>query len=564
MAATRARVFLASAIAAALLVTLPKAAAVANDRRTILHVLNRLGYGPTAAAIEQVGRGGVQGYIDAQLRPERLPDTAMAARLAGFTTLSKSSRDLAADYFMPAMVERRNAQRRAAQTGASDSLPATGQPPARTPDRTEAMRMQRTVIGELSQQRILRAVYSDRQLEEVLVDLWMNHFNVFVGKGQVRNYLTEYERDVIRPRVLGKFRDLLGATAHSPAMLFYLDNWQSAAPEGVATTADAQRNRNAVRRRVPAGVMPNGRRRLQDPDMLGRQPDAQVIPPQQRSRGINENYARELMELHTLGVDGGYTQKDVQEVARAFTGWTIANPRLGGGFHFDPRRHDDGEKIVLGQRIKAGGGQADGDAILDLLARHPSTARFIATKLARRFVADDPPAALVDRAAKKFKDTDGDLREVVRTIVTSSELLGDDYRRAKTKNPFEFVVSSVRATGMEISNALPLVQSLRDLGMPIYGAQPPTGYADKAEAWVNSGALLGRMNFALALTSGRMRGLGAGAPSGLPTTEEARRTLLAVALGDDVTPSTAATVAKAATPAQTMALILGSPEFQKR
>ena len=563
MAATKARVVLASAIAATLLATLPDAAPVASDRRTVVHVLNRLGYGPTAAAIEQVGRVGVQGYIDAQLRPERLPDTAIAGRLAGFTTLSKSSRDLAADYFMPAMVERRNAQRRAGQTGASDSPPAAAQPPARTPEQTEAMRMQRTVIGELSQQRIIRAVYSERQLEEVLVDFWMNHFNVFVGKGQVRNYLTEYERDVIRPRVFGKFRDLLGATAHSPAMLFYLDNWQSAAPEGTATTADAERNRNAMRRRVPAGGMPNGRRRLQDPDMLGRQPDGQV-PPQQRSRGINENYARELMELHTLGVDGGYTQKDVQEVARAFTGWTIANPRLGGAFHFDPRRHDDGEKIVLGQKIKSGGGISDGDAILDLLARHPSTSRFIATKLARRFVADDPPAALVDRAARRFRETDGDLREVVRTIVTSPELLGDEYRRAKTKNPFEFVVSSVRATGVEISNALPLVQSLRDLGMPIYGAQPPTGYADKAEAWVNSGALLGRMNFALALTSGRMRTLGAAAPANMPTTEESRRTLLAVALADDVTPSTAATVAKATTPAQTMALILGSPEFQKR
>jgi uncharacterized protein (DUF1800 family) len=563
MAATKARVVLASAIAATLLATLPKAAPVASDQRTAVHVLNRLGYGPTAAAIEQVGGVGVHGYVDAQLRPERLPDTAMAERLAGFATLSKSSRDLVDDYFMPAMVERRNAQRRAGQTGASDSPPAA-QPPARTPEQTEAMRMQRTVIGELSQQRILRAVYSERQLEEVLVDFWMNHFNVFVGKGQVRNYLTEYERDVIRPRVFGKFRDLLGATAHSPAMLFYLDNWQSAAPEGIATTADAQRNPNAVRRRVPAQVMPNGRRRPQEPDMLGRQPDGQAVPPQQRSRGINENYARELMELHTLGVDGGYTQKDVQEVARAFTGWTIANPRLGGGFQFDPRRHDDGEKIVLGQKIKSGGGMSDGDAILDLLARHPSTSRFIATKLARRFVADDPPAALVDRAAKRFRDTGGDIREVVRTIVTSPELLGDEYRRAKTKNPFEFVVSSVRATGLEISNALPLVQSLRDLGMPIYGAQPPTGYADKAEAWVNSGALLGRMNFALALTSGRMRTLGAAAASNLPTTEEARRTLLAVALADDVTPSTAATVAKATTPAQTMALILGSPEFQKR
>ena len=567
MAATRARVFLASVIAGTVLVTWPAAAPVASDHRSIVHVLNRLGYGPTAAAIEQVKHAGVQSYIDAQLRPERLPDTAMAARLSGFTTLSKSSRDLAADYFMPAMLERRDAQRRAGQTGVSDPPPATGQAAPRTPEQTEAMRMQRTVIGELSQQRILRAAYGERQLEEVLVDFWMNHFNVFVGKGQVRNYLTEYERDAIRPRVLGKFRDLLGATAHSPAMLFYLDNWQSAAPEGAATTADAQRNRDSMRRRMPGPGpgLPNGRRRLQDPDRLGRQmPGDPAMPPQQRSRGINENYARELMELHTLGVDGGYTQKDVQEVARAFTGWTIANPRLGGGFHFDPRRHDDGGKIVLGQRIKAGGGQSDGDAILDLLARHPSTARFIATKLARRFVADDPPAALVDRAARKFKDTDGDIREVVRTIVTSPEFLGDGYRRAKTKNPFEFVVSAVRATGLDVSNALPLVQSLRDLGMPIYGAQPPTGYADRADAWVNSGALLGRMNFALALTSGRMRTLDATAPATPPTAQEARQALFRVALADDVSASTAATVAKATTPAQTMALILGSPEFQKR
>ena len=445
------------------------------------------------------------------------------------------------------------------------TLPQMGQAPARTPEQTEAMRKQRNVIAELSQQRILRAIYSERQLEEVLVDFWMNHFNVFVGKGQVRNYLTEYERDVIRPRVFGKYRDFLGATAQSPAMLFYLDNWQSAAPEGVATTADVQRNRNAVPRRFPGAGLPDRRRRLQDPDMRDRQvPGGPALPPQVRSRGINENYARELMELHTLGVDGGYTQKDVQEVARAFTGWTIANPRLAGGFQFDPRRHDDGEKVVLGRRIKPGGGQKDGEEILDLLARHPSTARFIATKLARRFVADDPPAALVDRAARTFKDTDGDIREVVRTIVTSPELLGDSYRRAKTKNPFEFVVSAVRATGLDISNALPLVQSLRDLGMPIYGAQPPTGYADKADAWVNTGALLGRMNFAVALTSGRMRALGPIAPATPPTAEEARRALFPVALADDVSASTAATVAKATTPAQTVALILGSPEFQKR
>jgi uncharacterized protein (DUF1800 family) len=529
------------------------------EDRAILHVLNRAGFGPTAGAIEHVKRVGVERYLDAQLHPERLPDTAMTARLATFTTLSKSSRQLAEEYFVPAMMERRNAQRAAGQPAASDAPAA-----ARTPGQAETMRLQRTVLGELSQQRILRAIYSERQLEEVLVDFWMNHFNVFAGKGQVRNYLTEYERDVIRPRAFGKFRDLLGATAASPAMLFYLDNWQSAAPEGAVTTAQAARQNQMPRRFPPAGP-PDRRRRVPEADAFDRMMTAgRPTPPQQRSRGINENYARELMELHTLGVDGGYTQKDVQEVARAFTGWTIANPRLGGGFQFDPRRHDDGEKNVLGQRIKPGGGQRDGEAILDLLARHPSTARFIATKLTRRFIADDPPAAVVERAARTFKETGGDIRAVVRTIVTSAEFLGDDYRRAKTKNPFEFVVSAVRATGLEVANALPLVQSRRDLGMPFYGAQPPTGYADKADAWVNSGALLGRMNFAVALTSGRMRTLGPAPATNALRAEEARQAVLSVALAGDVSPSTAATVAKATTPAQAVALILGSPEFQKR
>jgi uncharacterized protein (DUF1800 family) len=268
------------------------------------------------------------------------------------------------------------------------------------------------------------------------------------------------------------------------------------------------------------------------------------------------------MELHTLGVDGGYTQKDVQEVARAFTGWTIANPRLGGSYRFEPRLHDDGEKVVLGHRIKAGGGRKDGEDVLDLLARHPSTARFIATKLARRFVADEPPAALVGRAADTFKSTDGDIRAVVRVIVTSPEFLAS--RRAKTKNPFEFVVSAVRVTGLQAASALPLVQALRDLGMPLYGAQPPTGYADKAEAWVNTGALLNRMNFAVALTSGQLRALGAAALYRSASAGDTRRMLFSTALANEVSESTAATVARATTAAQTAALTLGSPEFQKR
>ena len=552
-------------IALASTVLLPAGpAAPGPDAATVVHVLNRLGFGPTPAAVERVTRMGVHAYIEEQLRPERIGDAAMASRLATFTTVTKSSGDLARDYFLPAMMERREQQRRAAQTGTSSPETDPG-PQRRTPEQAELARMQRTVIGELSQQRLLRAAYSERQLEEVMLDFWMNHFNVFVGKGQVRMYLTEYERDAIRPRVLGRFRDLLGATAASPAMLFYLDNWQSTAAADAATAAGADRLRRRVR---PALRDPVGRRApargqgMPSPGAIDQTMPGANQRAATRRRGLNENYARELMELHTLGVDGGYTQKDVQEVARAFTGWTIATPRLGGEFRFDPRLHDDGEKVVLGHRIKAGGGRKDGETVLDLLARHPSTARFIATKLARRFVADEPPPALVSRAADRFRATDGDIREVVRAIVTSPEFFAS--RRAKTKNPFEFVVSAVRAMDLDVANALPLVQSLRDLGMPIYGAQPPTGYSEKAEAWVNSGALLNRMNFAVALTSGQMRALGAGSPYRTSTAEAVGQALFTTALANDVSESTSATVARASTPAQAAALTLGSPEFQKR
>ena len=539
-----------------------------SEDRTAIHVLNRLGFGPTPAAIERITRLGVRAYIEAQLHPERIDDGAMAARLAGLTTLTKSTRDLAEDYFMPATIERRQQQRREAQNGGPSTDAGAPDRSKRTPEQMELARMQRTVIGELSQQRILRAAYSERQLEEVMVDFWMNHFNVFVGKGQVRQYLTEYERDAIRPRVFGKFRDLLGATAASPAMLFYLDNWQSSAAPDAPTSVDADRRR-APQRRRPLLRDPNATRRpgqvprpFPAADAADRMAPDTGQPVVMRRRGLNENYARELMELHTLGVDGGYTQKDVQEVARAFTGWTIANPRLGGTYRFEPGLHDDGEKVVLGHRIKAGGERTDGEQVLDLLARHPSTARFIATKLARRFVADEPAPALVARAADRFRATDGDIREVVRVIVTAPEFFAS--QRAKTKNPFEFVVSAVRVTSLDVTNALPLVQSLRDLGMPIYGAQPPTGYSDKAEAWVNSGALLNRMNFALALGSGQMRALRGTSPYRAATADEVRRSLFTTALANDVSESTSAMVAKAATAAQAAALTLGSPEFQKR
>jgi uncharacterized protein (DUF1800 family) len=374
-----------------------------------------------------------------------------------------------------------------------------------------------------------------------MVDFWFNHFNVFGGKGPTRMYLTEYERDAIRPNALGRFRDLLQATAKSPAMLFYLDNWQSAAPEDAAT----------------APVTPRGRGFFRRPQ---RQPDPQR-PAQNRRRGINENYARELMELHTLGVDGGYTQTDVQEVARAFTGWTIVRPRMGGEFRFEPRMHDRGEKVVLGHRIEGGGGMEDGEQVIDLLARHPSTARVIATKLARRFVADEPPQALVARAAARFTGTGGDIREVVRTIVTSTEFFAASAYRAKVKTPFEFVASAIRATGVEMPNAMPAVQALRELGMPPYMCEPPTGYADTASAWVNTGALLNRMNFAVALTGGRDGRGRAPAPASRVTSADA---VIANALAGDLSESTRSTIARATTAAQAVALVLGAPEFQRR
>jgi uncharacterized protein (DUF1800 family) len=516
------------------------------DDRTIIHVLNRLGFGPSPGDVERVRRMGLEAYIDQQLHPERIADASMTTRLERFGTLTMSTRQLANEYFLPAQMERRERQRQAA--AAADPSMA-GEPPQprdmRTPAQTPAIRGERNVLVELSQQKVLRAVYSERQLQEVLVDFWFNHFNVFAGKGQVRLYLTEYERDAIRPHVLGKFRDLLGATAASPAMLFYLDNFQSAAPMDAETAARQDARRLRARQR------------------FGR-PAPSPTAQNRRPRGLNENYARELMELHTLGVEGGYTQTDVQEVARAFTGWTIANPREGGGFRFEPRIHDDGEKTVLGHRIKAGGGKRDGDHVLDLLARHESTARFIATKLARRFVADDPPEALVKRAAERFRKTDGDIRDVVRTIVTSPEFFAAAAYRAKTKTPFEFVTSAVRATGLQLPDAQPVVQQVRELGMPLYGCQPPTGYADRAEAWVNTGALLNRMNFAVALTSGRLRNAMAVTALNGSTPAAARDQLFGAALGGDVSAATMSTVAKATSVPQTIALILGSPDFQKR
>jgi uncharacterized protein (DUF1800 family) len=517
------------------------AAPFPKDDRAIVHVLSRTGFGPRPGDVERVRSLGIQRYVDEQLQPQRIADGAMTARLAGLTTIELSSRQIAEQYELPQLEARK--QRKA---DAKDGDPAAGdgkQPPDPMQQRANS------VMVELSEQKLLRAVYSERQLQEILTDFWFNHFNVDARKGSSRFMLTEYERETIRPRVLGKFRDLLGATAKSPAMLFYLDNWMSADPNGPHLPDHVGRPR-IVRGPFGGSVMMPPSPRV-----------AQGNPARSAPKGLNENYGRELMELHTLGVDGGYTQRDVTEVARALTGWTIDRPRQGGSFTFNARIHDTGQKVVLGHVIKAGGGESDGEQVLDILAKHPSTARFIATKLARRFVSDTPPPALVDRAAARFRDTDGDLREVMRAILTSPEFLSPDAYRAKVKTPFEFVVSALRATGADVQDARPLVREVQTLGMPLYMCQPPTGYKDTGEAWVNTGALVSRMNLAVRLAGGQLRGTSVRSPES--AVRDPQSAIDGFLFGE-ASETTRTTIAKATDAPRMMALSLGSPEFQRR
>ena len=431
-------------------------AAVPSDRAAVEHALNRLTFGPTPGQVDEVQRLGLARWIDQQLNPASIDDSAVQSRLTP----------------LPAAQE---VDRRAARNASEDERKAM---------QRRARQATRQSVQALAAQKITRAIYSERQLDEVLVDFWFNHFNVFAGKGRTAAYIPDYEREAIRPHVWGSFRELLGATAKSPAMLFYLDNWLSADPKAAEQVQRGADRLRRLGRFGGAGITPQQQQRLQQQQQQG-----------PRRNGLNENYARELMELHTLGVDGGYTQQDIIEVARAFTGWTLANPQEGD-FRFAPQLHDRGEKKVLGHVIKAGGGMEDGERVLDIVAEHPSTAKHIATKLVRRFVSDEPPAALVDKVAATFTKTKGNLREVMRTLVTSPEFYAAEYRGAKVKTPLEFVVSGVRATGRDVREPRQLLQALQQLGMAPYQCQPPTGYDDTAETWVSAGALVTRMNIA--------------------------------------------------------------------
>jgi uncharacterized protein (DUF1800 family) len=513
----------------------------ADDR--IRQTLNRLTFGQRPGDFEHVKAMGLKKWIDQQLHPDRIPENpVLVEKLKPLDSLTMSSKEMVRNYPAPGIVKQMVAgqvpfpsdpdrrlliqkivKRDEAKQGGAGALPPDAPEQQRlaeilSPDEIRSLRTgtpqerlaalealphqkQDDVIGalpqgmrqglfvvappdlrrrieftggpaqvvarDLQEAKILRAVYSNRQLEEVLTDFWFNHFNVFLDKGADHYLTTEYERDAIRPHVLGKFRDLLEATAKSPAMLFYLDNWESVGPSTPAAFSG-----------------PNGQR-----------------------RGLNENYGRELLELHTLGVDGGYTQKDVTEVARCFTGWSIDRPNLGGGFRFAERQHDLGEKVVLDVKIPAGGGEKDGEKVLDIVAHHPSTAHFISKKLAQRFVADDPPPALVDRMAQTFLKTDGDIRAVIETMLDSKEFWSQAAYDSKMKSPLEVVVSAVRASNGNVDFASALVNQVAQLGEPLYRKIEPTGYSNTSREWMSTAGLMARMNFAVQLSGNKVPGV---------------------------------------------------------
>ncbi|GAC1671544.1 MAG: DUF1800 domain-containing protein [Candidatus Acidiferrum sp.] len=574
----------------------------------ILHAMNRLAYGPRPGDVDRIksmGEKGLAKWIEQQLNPNAIDDQAMQARLENYPTLGMSTAQLIEKYpqpkqaaklagLAPEQFKQQQAEQRpmpapsAAEVEANSPSPmkekaSSGNQAARGAGKGEALsgaepnsvpraiaddsKKPQRVVEELAMAKVTRAIYSERQLQQVMDDFWFNHFNVYAGKGEDRSYLTAYERDVIAPHAMGKFKDLVRETAKSPAMLFYLDNFLSADPNA----AQRQAEERAMRQQRRGG--------------FGRSWPPRAQQTKRTLRGLNENYGRELMELHTLGVDGGYTQKDVTEVARCFTGWTIEKPRENPVFRFDEKIHDPETKVVLGKKIHAGG-MKDGEQVIELLARHPSTARFISTKLARRFVSDEPPGSLVTRMAKTFQESDGDIRAVLRTMIYSPEFWSREAYRAKIKTPLELVVSSVRALGTDVDTPMPLVQWVNRIGEPLYQCQPPTGYADKADAWVNTGALLNRLNFSLALAGNKVRGARTdiSALMGTAASAEPKAALergVQLFLGGQAAPTTVETLQKQLENPQVVqaklddpvkqvdlgvvaGLVMGAPEFQRR
>ena len=557
-----------------------------SDARRVSHVLSRLTYGGRPGDFERVQAIGVEAFIKQQLDFEAIDDQALAAKLIRLPTLGMATTTIIEQYTPPKPLPSPSpnpAQAPALNSGApampvegqmekkempgpGDQKPESMKAPepstgAAAPRPTPPPRNPQMVVSDLQRGKFLRAVYSERQLYEVMVDFWENHFSIFANKDADRYLLTSFDRDTIRPFAMGRFRDLLGATAHSPAMLYYLDNWRSSVLRPYPATKDRA-----------AGA----------------------------DGGVNENYARELMELHTLGVDGGYTQKDVQEVARCFTGWTIHKPNEIGLFLYRPGLHDNGDKVVLGKKIPASGGIADGERVLDLLATHPSTARFIATKLARRFISDQPPPAVVDRAAAVFLKTDGSIRETLRAIITSPEFFSPAAYRAKLRSPLEYTVAAMRALNTQTDADRSVIDTIARMGQPLFGRITPDGYSDSADQWMSSGAMVTRFNFAGALATNRIKGTKLDLTALLAGTDQADRNAVAAKLRklivmDDLSDTTRGVLEKTLVsgtegtgapvsigysgdpgavrpPAseapvyihELVTLLIGSPEFQKR
>ena len=475
-----------------------------TDDQRILQLLDRASYGPKPGDVESIKKSGIEAYLEEQLHPDKIDDSVLEHRLEVLPTLHLSPGELY-DYYPAGNV----AMKRATEKNAP---PVYGRP--------------RQVSVELMQQKLVRAVESNRQLQEVMTDFWLNHFNVFLDKQPGPYLLTAYERDVIRPNALGKFQDLLLAVAKSPAMLFYLDNWLSQAPGSGRPRQPSAQPAPSKPKPQPAAQVSSGKIERPEPATMDSstskavqanpatpkpatqaQPKPKPSKPAAAKPGINENYARELMELHTLGVDGGYTQKDVQEVARCFTGWTLEHGYQGdASFVFKPWMHDGGAKTVLGVRIAAGGGFSDGLQVLDILSRHPSTARFVSRELCQRFVSDKPSDQLVDRISRVFLRTGGDIAEVLRAIFASPEFNSPNAFRSKIKSPFELAASALRAVDGETDGAPPIEAWITRAGEPLYRYQFPTGYGEDSSRWVNSGVFLNRLNFMVELANNRIKG----------------------------------------------------------
>jgi uncharacterized protein (DUF1800 family) len=518
-----------------------------------IHLLSRITYGPRPGDVDRVLAMGIDKYIDQQLHPEHIPDTLAERMVQAFPVLKMSRAELGQ---REQRVRQENQQR---QREMGDSMrrpaqPGDGNPP---PMNSEAGQLRRLVAG-FQQAAVVRAATSERQLYEVMVDFWTNHFNVYMAKGIDRVLMPSYIEETIRPNAMGSFENLLIATAESPAMMFYLDNAESVTPG-----SEPPRPNRFARRGIGFGG-------------FGQRGRGQGFGGSDSMSGINENYARELMELHTLGVDGGYTQQDVINVARILTGWSIAR---GGGagpsFEFHGWAHDVGEKTALGQDFPAGHGMDEGVRLLKILANHPMTMRHVSAQLCQRFVADDPPDGCIDAGVHAWQRTHGDIREVVGAIIRSPEFWSAEYRGAKTKTPLEFVVSAVRAINARPDTMPALAQTLQRLGQPLYLDQPPTGYPETQESWVNAGALLARFNIALALASGRMPGAQVDLAQLLPAGTDAQTLSDAVnrtVLNGTATPNTLRVIKSQLSNVDSpemarslaVALALGSPEFQKQ